>query len=73
MNSLERVSNALIAAHKADDQVNGPILAQELKRLEALDNQEPEKSPDDAGIENIFGESNIGQTAGAVVRVLAQP
>ena len=31
------------------------------------------KDPDDAGVENIFGDSNIGKSAGYVARILSQP
>jgi hypothetical protein len=31
------------------------------------------KNPDSAGVENIFGDSNIGKSGGYVARVLAQP
>ena len=71
MASLAQVGSALEKAHAANDAVNGQILADEYRRLQAVGSQEPAKDPNDAGIENVFGESNIGQTAGAVVRVLA--
>ena len=73
MANLTQVGNALVKAHAAGDDINGKILADEYRRLESLEQQEPEKSPDDAGIENIFGEGNLAKSAGYVVRALSQP
>ena len=73
MATLERVADALEQAYAAGDDVNGQILADEYRRLEAVNTQEPVKSPNDAGVENIFGDGIIPKAGGYVVRALAQP
>jgi hypothetical protein len=67
------VADALEQAHAAGDDVNGQILADEYRRLQALETQKPRVSPNDAGVENIFGDGVIPKAGGYVVRALAQP
>ena len=73
MATLARVADALEQAHAAGDDVNGQILADEYRRLQALETQKPRVSPNDAGVENIFGDGVIPKAGGYVVRALAQP
>jgi len=71
--TLARVADALEQAHAAGDDVNGQILADEYRRLQAIETQKPRVSPNDAGVENIFGDGVIPKAGGYVVRALAQP
>ena len=73
MATLARVADALEQAHAAGDDVNGQILADEYRRLQAIETQKPRVSPNDAGVENIFGDGVIPKAGGYVVRALAQP
>ena len=73
MATLARVADALEQAHAAGDDVNGQILADEYRRLQALGTQKPRVSPNDAGVENIFGDGVIPKAGGYIVRALAQP
>ena len=70
--TLDDIGYAFDRAYKAGDKKNADILYQEFNRRKAA-SRTYRKDPDDAGVENIFGDSNIGSVGGIGARILAQP
>ena len=70
--TLDDIGYAFDRAYKAGDKKNADILYQEFNRRKAASSTY-KTDPDDAGVENIFGDSNIGKSAGYVARILSQP
>ena len=70
--TLDDIGYAFDKAYKAGDTKNADILYQEFNRRKTA-SQTYRKDPDNAGVENIFGDSNVGSVAGIGARILAQP
>ena len=74
MVTLAHVKEALINANAEGDEVAAQKLADGYLRMKSqMESNAYSKDPDDAGVENIFGDSNIGSVAGIGARILAQP
>lgn len=74
MVTLAEVKDAFLNANAEGDDNASRILADGyLKMKSNMDSSSYKKNPDSAGVENIFGDSNLGKSAGYVARALAQP
>ena len=74
MVTLANVKEALINANAEGDEVAATKLADGYLRMKSeMSTNAYSKDPDNAGVENIFGDSNAGSIAGIGARILAQP
>ena len=67
------VKEALVSARARGDSETARKIADGYLRMQSQSNSNFKKNSDDAGIENIFGDSNVGKVAGIGARILAQP
>jgi len=74
MATLPQLQEALQNADAAGRTEDANQLADAYLKLQSQSSSSSyKKNPDSAGVENIFGDSNLGKSAGYVARVLAQP